>query len=60
MPISISRMWQFQIVANYFLFRVRSPTHRITIPIARICVPCIIQSGFECMNDDSGPINDWP
>ena len=36
------------------------PEDMMTAPIIAICMPYVIQSELEYMNDDSGPITDWP
>ena len=46
---------------DYF-FRIfnNMPTTIIEIPIDIIWIPYVIHSGLAYMNDDSGPIIDWP
>ena len=50
----------FICLTNYFFLRITNPAHNIIIPVIKICMPYVIQSEFEYMNDDSGPIIDCP
>ena len=43
-----------------FFLTIIIPANNKIIPTAAICKPYEIQSGLEYMNDDSGPIADWP
>ena len=55
-PLSVG-FWYF----CYFLYNSNvAPPIRMIAPIITICIPYVIQSGFEYMKDDCGPTTEWP